>query len=129
MPYTYKHDTTLEIVEVFLTGQITIGELQESTSEFIAMEKEQGVHRFLLDATEVELAEPLSLKEIHDMPAKQFLEEGADRHGRVAILPPKSAEAKVAVRFYETVCQNRGWMIKIFSKRREASDWLTSSGS
>ena len=129
MPCTYKHNSALEIVEIFLTGQVTIGELQESTSKFIAMEKTQGVHRFLIDTTEMELAEPLSLKDIHDMPARQFLEEGADRLGQVAILPPKSAEARAAVRFYETVCQNRGWLIKIFSERQEASNWLTSGAS
>ena len=84
MPWTYKHNPTLQIVEVAYTGVITARDLRESTSEFIALEKEKGMNRFLIDTTEMKFTG--SLVDIYDLPNKQYPEEEADRHGRVAVV-------------------------------------------
>ena len=127
MPWTYEHNQTLQLVEVVYKGYITASDLRESTSEFIALEKEKGLNRFLINTTEMKLDS--SLMDIYKLPTEQYIEENADRQGRVAIVPPTCPRTKGAVRFYETVCKNRGWIVQVFSERQAAVDWLTGSSS
>jgi len=127
MSWTYNHNPTLEIVEVVFVGTITALDLQESTSELIQLEKEKGINQFLVDATQMHYSGSLTV--VHDLPAKQYLEAGADRFGRVAVVLPTSPRDREFVQFYETVCQNRGWFVKAFSTTREAIGWLIRTTS
>ena len=127
MPWTYKQDPTLQIVEVAYLGSTTARDLKESASELIALEKEKGINRFLIYTSAMEFA--ASLADVYNLPSKQYLEEGADRSGCVALILPTSPKEKEAVQFYETVCQNRGWNVQAFSERQEAIDWLTGGTS
>ena len=125
MPWSYKCNPTLKIVEVVYSGKTTARDLQESTSEFIALEKEKGLNKFLIDTTEMELS--ATLVDIFNLPVNQYIEEGADRRGSVAVIQPTSPREKEAVQFYETVCENRGWKVQVFSNSQEAIKWLTRS--
>ena len=127
MPWNYKHNPTLEIVEVAYRGTITARDLRDSTSELIALQKRKGLNRFLVDTTEMEL--DASLADVYDLPAKQYEEEGADREGQLAIILPASPREKEAVQFYETTCKNRGWKVHAFSDRQGAISWLAGSSS
>ena len=123
MPWRYDIDPDQQIVELTYTGDITKRDLSESVSECIALEENKGLNRFLVDT--IEMLSVSSLMDVYDLPAKQYVEENADRLGRVALIPPKSSRAREAVRFYETVCQNRGWMVQVFEERHAATEWLT----
>ena len=123
MPWTYKHNPTLHIIEVAYSGRTTARDLQESTSEFIKLEKEKGINRFLIDTSEMELA--ASLVDIYELPNKQYVEEEADKSGRVALVLPDSPREREAVVFYETVCKNQGWKVQTFSEQNDAVHWLT----
>ena len=125
MPWIYEHNPTLQIIEVVYAGDITARDLRESNSEFIALEKEKGMNRFLVDATGMKL--DANLVDLYNIPTQQYVEEKADRQGRVAVLLPTSTRAKKAVEFFETVCRNRGWLVQVFSERQKALDWLTFS--
>ncbi len=127
MPWTYKYNPTLQIVEVVLAGTITGHDLRESTSELIALEKEKGMNQFFIDTIEMEYSG--SLTDVHDVPAKQYLEAGADKFGRVALVLPTSPRNREAVQFYVTVCKNRGWFVEAFSTPREAISWLICTTS
>lgn len=127
MPFTYEHNRTLQIVEVWYSGKVTARDLQEATSQLIALEKEPCVNRFLVDAEAAEFS--ASLADLFNLPTKQYIEEGAERSGRVACLLPTSPKEKQAMEFYETVCRNRGWMVQVFAQRQDAIDWLTGSAS
>ncbi len=125
MPWTYKYNPTLQIIEAVFFGSITARDLKESTSEFIAWEKEKDINRFLIDTTEMEFA--ASLVDVYNLPAKQYQEEKADRNGRVALVLSRYPWEKEAAQFYETVCKNRAWDVQAFSEREEAVNWLTRS--
>ena len=126
MPWTYERNTSLGLVEVFYTGEVTTRELQESTSALIELEKTDGLIRFLVDVTEMRLSSFTSLFDIFNIPAKQYEEEEADRDGRVAVFVPDHSEMLSVVKFYENACVNRGWMVKRFAERQEALEWLIS---
>lgn len=125
MPWTYEHNPVLQIIDVVYAGNITARDLRESTSELIALGKEKGINRFLLDTTEMKL--DTNLVDLYDLPTQQYVEEKADRQGRIAVILPKSTRARKAAEFFETVCRNRGWLVQVFSERQGAVDWLTLS--
>ncbi len=68
-----------------------------------------------------------SLIDVFNIPDKQYVEEKADRTGRVALILPSSPREKKAVNFFETVCKNRGWLVQTFLEHQDAVNWLTRS--
>lgn len=69
MPWSYTHNRELQIVEVVFSGEVTAADLHESTARLIALEKQQGVTRFLVDPTDMTLV--ASLAGVYDLPDKQ----------------------------------------------------------
>lgn len=122
MPWAVKYNPKLQIVELTYTGRITERELHEATSTCIKLGKENGTFRFFVDASKLELSP--SLIDFYSLPTKQYQEENVDPRSRQAVIAPTDPIAKEAAVFYETVCRNRGWMVRVFSGRQEAIDWL-----
>ena len=122
MPWNALHHQKLNIVELVFTGSTTAKDLQEGTSKCIALGKEHETNRFLVDGEELELS--VTLTDIYKLIDEQYVIEQADRTSRIAVVRPRSPQAQEGVRFYETVCMNRGWAAKITSTRKEAVDWL-----
>ena len=123
MPWTYKINPTLKIVEVSYSGSTSARDLKESTSASIALEKEKSMNRFLIDASKMKFS--ASLTDLYNLSDKQYIEEEAERSGRVALILLTSPKETEAVSFYETACKNRGWNVQAFSERQEAVNWLT----
>ena len=123
MSLNYEENPNLQNVEVVYEHEVTADDLRKSTSRLIAIEKEKGMINFLVDTTGAKFA--ASFTDLYSLPTTQFIEEKADRLGRVAILLPTNSEAREAVQFYENVCKNRGWKVLSFSERQEAISWLT----
>ena len=124
MPWSYEYNPTLDVIEVAYRGSTSARDLQESTSRFIDIEHEEGINRFLVDTSEMEL--DATLLDVHDLPETQYILEEADRNGRVALILSTSTFERQAGLFYRDVCQNRGWLVEAFSNRQEAAGWLVS---
>ena len=125
MPWSYERNVTLGVVEVVYSGTVSAGDLRESTETCIGLEKQEGLNRFLVDATDMTLDPDASLLDIFNLPAAQYEEQEADRQGRLAVYVSESSKSVDVVRFYETACVNRGWMVKMFFARQDAVEWLT----
>lgn len=126
MSWTYKDNPTLMIVEAIFTGEITAQDLQEVTSKLIALEKEKGRDKFLIDTREMEFA--ASFSDLFDLPTKQYIEEGAGHQDRIAVILSTSTREREAADFYKIICRNCGWQVQTFPDRQRAIDWLTSGG-
>ena len=125
MPWTVEYDSELRIIECRYVGQVTDDDFKEATAKAIALAKANNTKRFLVDDSEWEGgASVLGLFELPEI----HKELEADRTSRAAlVLPPPSSTAEVRdAQFYETVCRNRGWNVRVFSELEEAIDWLTS---
>jgi hypothetical protein len=122
MPWHIHYNPALRCIETVYTGGITALDMQESTSKGISLGRENDTNRFLLDATEAELS--ASFMDVYARPAIQYDAEGVDRVSRLAVVAPRSPRAREAIQFFETVCVNRGWGVKVFPSRQEALDWL-----
>lgn len=127
MPWAAEYNQILHTIELVYTGGITARDMQESTSKCITMGKDKGTNKFLLNAIAAEFS--ATLFDIYNIPTQQYFDEEADRSGRVAVVLPRSPEAKKAAEFYEIVCTNRGWMVKVFPEHKEAVDWLIDYNS
>jgi hypothetical protein len=66
----------------------------------------------------------LSVVDILYLPEQKYAADKLDRKSRIAVLMPKDAAARKELQFYETVCLNRGWQVKIFNTKQEALAWL-----
>ena len=125
MPWEYKTNSDQNMIEVKYTGKVTAQDLQESTSKVITMEKETGIHSILSDTTEANLA--ASLSDLYAIPTKQYVQEGADFRGNLAIILSTSPKEREAAEFFQIVCRNAGWSVNTFASRQLAIDWLKSS--
>jgi len=68
-----------------------------------------------------------SIIDVFDLCAKQYDNEKLNRQSQIAVILPTSVEGREAAHFYETVCTNRGWSVRLFSERQSAINWLTGT--
>jgi hypothetical protein len=127
MAYTLEYNRKLQIVELVCTGRYTSQESLESTTKAIALGKENGDANALVDASEAEFN--MSVVDFLILPEREYVEQDMNRRIRVALVPPTGTKDKEDARFYETVCVNRGWKVRIFSSRDAAIEWLTEKDS
>ena len=122
MTWTLKHNESPHFIHVTLFGSVSGFELRELTSAAIALLKKQGVLGAFIDL--IELESVTSIIDVFDLADKQYDREGLNRNVRMAMVLPVSHSAKQAAEFYETVCVNRGWLVRSFPGRNEAIEWL-----
>jgi len=122
MPWVVKHDPAANMVEMICNGPMTGVDLRESTTSCISLGREASSTKFLVDVSGVEIE--ASMLDLYELPARQYVAEGADRNSRVALIQPTSPAARDAIKFYETVCKNRGWIVQTFTNRQSAVEWL-----
>ena len=119
-----KFDDSLGVIELVLSGIVTGHDLREATSEGIALQKEVHETRCLIDATDQE--QTGTVLDLYHLPS-QYAEEGLDRRSLLALVLPTRHELLELALFYETVCVNRGWHVRLFPTREEAIGWLSST--
>jgi len=122
MAWTLDYVISQRMIEIVLTGKTSGEDLREITSKAIALSKKHDVTCFLIDATELELT--ASILDLVELPSGQFITEGLRPGSRQALVLPKREKEKRDARFYETACLNRGWRVKSFPGRQEATEWL-----
>lgn len=121
MPYKVEFIDRPGIVEITLTASITGEDLDDVTRSAIEAGVIHQTHRYLVQFTEPVIT--ASLISVFNLPA-QYLAQQLDRLSRIAVVNPQAEADREIVRFYETVCLNRGWLAKSFGQRQEAMDWL-----
>jgi len=124
MPWTVEYDQELRNIDCRYVGRVTDDDFKQATVKALALAKANKTNLFLIDDEKWEGG--ASTLGLFNFP-KIFDELGFERGSRGALIMPLAgtAEAKDAV-FFETVCRNRGWYIKVFTGRQEAINWLTS---
>ena len=127
MAWEHTYNEALGIIEVTLTGVVSGEELRRGTEEGLALSRALDDVRCIIDATDQE--ESGTILDLYGLPGL-YDAGGLDRKTRIALLPPTRPELYELAIFYETVCVNRGWSVKVFTSREQAIEWLTNgSGS
>jgi len=109
------------IIRVRLSGPQTLADYRKQTEEVLRLAQSKNVNLILVDDQRAQ--NMASTLELFAMPA-MYEELGAPRSARVAIVMPHNSPSAADIRFYETVCVNRGFNVKIFSTEPTALEWL-----
>ena len=117
--HTLSYDRQLDCVHVTFTGIVDLRVIQEVAPQVARLCAETGCHRILNDMSRAHI--DISLLETFQSPAimDQALISRSIR--RALIPPPDFPESQ----FLETISQNRGHNLKVFSSVADATAWLT----
>ena len=113
-----KKDKT---ISVKYRGAANAALLIRSFEECAGLAAKLEVSRFLADTSDIEPA--LTAAEIYELP-KTYDRLLIDRKTRYAIIQSQNPAARKNMAFFETVCRNRGYLVKLFEDRETAMAWL-----
>jgi hypothetical protein len=126
LPGSVAYDENLGIILVVNTGRVSADEFKKRTLETIEQAIEHRTNRILIDNSRLELA--VSTNQVFQMP--EFYENtNAYRGSLWAIIQPPEGPVLKELKFYETVCRNRGWLVKLFDDRQAAIGWLMTNST
>lgn len=123
MAWTVDFESNLQIVVLTYLGKVTGEEVQEAAAARIDMGREKGVTKFLIDAKKLD-ADRFVTSSVYDIPTRLYPEKDFQKTNYIAILSPELETSKEMVKFFENVCRNRGWQVKMFPHYEIAMEWL-----
>src|SRR5512145_1353567 len=121
MPWTVSYSPDLAAVTTVYSGRVKPNELQEAVRSTLQLAREHGTRRFLADCAELQGGH--SVSDLYAI-ARMLEAEGLDHGSREALLLPQLTGAVEDVRFWETVCLNRGYTVRVFERMADATEWL-----
>lgn len=121
MAWKVNWDPEKGFVHTVYSATVTKQDLLDSMAETLRMIEGKGPQKFF---TEWISAFPkLSTAEIFSVP-KDWEAAGIDKESILAVVVQKVAKSWEDAKFYENVCRNRGWRVRVFKDRTEALAWL-----
>jgi hypothetical protein len=121
MPWKTRYLPDEKIVEMTFEGNISMASMAEVLENVLGLlEKE---HTFLVLGDCLKIQHNNSAFNIYDLP-KSYETRQVDHRVKEAMILPTDSEARKNVEFYETVCRNRGYNVRVFETREAALDWL-----
>jgi len=108
-----------DIVLLKTSGSYDLTKELDTVREIASKFKEYDCNRCLIDYRKTNIIAETA--DIYDRP-EVYTTLGYEKSIQVAIVVE---ELNAAVRFYETVCQNRGWCVRAFDDYNAGIDWLS----
>jgi hypothetical protein len=108
-------------IHTVYSGVVTKQDLLDSMAETLILIEGKGPQKFF---TEWISAFPkLSTTEIFAIPG-EWEAAGIDKRSVLAVVVQKDIKSQEDAKFYENVCQNRGWCVRVFDDSNAAIAWL-----
>jgi hypothetical protein len=126
MVWAIEYLPQYQVVIIKTHGDILYNELQGQFEEAVRMAQEADTDRFLFDDTDLHIN--VSTVDIYDIP-KLLISAGVSRASRIAVVISPKDTGIENYRFLETVCQNQGFTVKVYTSLSRAYDWLTEQFS
>jgi len=125
MPYKINLLEDKGIVFIENRGDLTYEELVEQSKDAISIIHEKNIYLILTDFSNVGV--DAKITDIYQFPEiyEQF---GLTKMSKIAVLVSAKEVSTEQLTFYENICINRGWQIKIFLKKELALEWLENNG-
>jgi hypothetical protein len=121
MPYEIRFLEEKGIISIENSGELTYDELIEQTKRAINLGLENNSHLFLTDFSNV--AVHASTMEVFQFP-EIYEQLGMAKMSKIAVLVSGMELNTEELKFYETICLNRGWQVKIYLEKEPAIEWL-----
>ena len=110
------------IIHSVYTGSLAAPELHKATHDILTLMLTEKIDRVLLDCSEAHMEVPaVDVYQLPDIYASRGISR---RQVRAAVVTPKDGYKRDLYEFYEDVCRNRGYFVKIFDDVDTALAWL-----
>jgi hypothetical protein len=121
MPFQVGYMDALGIVTIKNSGKLSFNDWVHKLTKVAGLAREKHTTLFLSDCTDI----PIDMKfiELLDFP-DLYAKTGFIKSDKIAIVVKEADYIKHDSIFYETVCNHRGWMVKMFVDRELALAWL-----
>ena len=124
MPWRSHYDERDEVLTVTYEGVFEAPELRTSTLEIVDALIARGTLRLMLDCHDAHFN--TATVEVYQLP-ELYHARGLSRQVRAAVILPKDGYHQELFTFYEDVCRNRGYFVKLFEKLEDGIAWLHES--
>lgn len=124
MPIQIEYDAVNRFVLLVYSGVNTMQDYVGGTVKVFEMFVEHGTADCLLDLRKID--NRASMAEVYDLP-QLYTEMAVPRNVRISILVEPGQKDEAIIRFYETICLNRGWKANISFDAESAIAWLTGN--
>lgn len=121
MAWDVKYLADEKIINIVNKASLTSKDYVEQLIKALELAKKHNTHLFLSDNREA--TNKAAIFEIFYLPAF-FDKFGADKRNKLGVIVPKSSDKNESYEFFETVCINRGWNVKLFRGKQNAIEWL-----
>ena len=125
MPWSMEPTDDGRILKVIYDGAFGPDELGGITERILLTMVEQKIGRVLLDCSDAHFDVPvLNVYKLPDRYDSRGLTRGEVRAG---VVRPRDGYRAELFEFYEDVCRNRGYFVKLFEDSTAAMEWLESA--
>jgi hypothetical protein len=121
MPIEVGYEDANDLVRVAYLGPCTMDDYLKGTINVVALLRRHQTDRCLIDLRHLD--NRAGLDRIFDLPRAYHVLE-VPGNVQIGILTAPGHKDERTIRFYETVCINRGWWAKIFFDEKKALDWM-----
>ena len=121
MPWTMGFTDDGRILRVLIEGRLSASEAGEMTQKSVALAAQEQATRIMLDCSKAQLDVPIL--DVYGLP-DLYASRGVSRRVHAAVLLPKDGYRREVYEFYEDVCRNRGYFVRLFEDEDEAWAWL-----
>jgi len=122
MAWRVLYNSTTDVAELINEGAVTSKDLFDGVMACYHLGIEKGSLKFLADSSKREKFKG-SIFDYYKVP-EMFAKMPEIRRARIAVLLPTGKCFDAGVRFFETVCLNRGYLVQTFTTRHAAEEWL-----
>ena len=122
MPFTISYQEDERIVIIENVGNIPYKDLVQQTDEALELGRIKDTRLYLADC--IRLVVQADAFEVFNFFPAIYEKIGAPRNSRLAVLMSEDAVTAKDMEFYETICRNRGWQIRVFKDKGTAMEWL-----
>ncbi len=124
MAWHLEYHEQLRVVILAFEGDSSADDVRRSSLAVISMLKDRGAGKILTDFAQAQRVDVTTI-DITLLPS-DYREMGLPAPFTEAVVAPVQCRMHEDAKFYETVCVNRGNMVRVFETRDAALAWLTN---
>ena len=126
MPWTTRHAEDNQVLVMGYHGTITSEELEAANYHAMGQLMARKIDKVMVDCSSARAEMPIL--DVYKLP-DLYMAEDMSRMVRVAMILPKDGYKREVYEFYEDVCRNRGFQVRLFDDGDAAWKWLESDAS
>ena len=124
MPWTVEYEPERALVVVTGSGKMSDEDATAQTTEAICFLKQNHSNAILVDYSEA--VSEVTLSNLYWLPDYSS-ELGAPWNIQVAVLLPRTQYRLESFQFFELVCKNAGYNVRLFEAKEVAEAWLAEA--